>query len=702
MATKKTREEARLSLGQFWLGELDSAAKSFDRWEERAIKVVRRYRDERDVVEGRQRKFNILWSNVQVLKPALYGRPAKPEVTRRFKDQDPVGRTAALMLERCLEFEVEQYPDWHAAMNGAVEDRLLPGRGIAWVRFEPNTGAEAQVSEDVDATVARTTYECAPTDYVYWRDFTHSPARTWEEVWWVARRVYMTREELSTRFGEIGVLVPLQYEDRSAIEKEIPKEALKRKAQVWEVWDKSEKQTVWVAKGFDRELDKRTDPLQLEGFFPCPRPLYATITTGSLVPVPDYAQYQDQAQELDAITQRIGKLTQALKVVGVYNAEYPAVKRMLAEGVDNDLVPVDTWASFAEKNGLTGAIQFMELRHVVEALVQLYEAREQVKQIIYEITGLSDILRGATKAQETLGAQHLKASFGSMRLSTPQEDVARFASDLLQMKAQIICRFFSDKTILGMSGVMTTLDGQYAQPALKLLRQGPLKDFRIQVEADSLARIDEQQEKTDRVEFLTAAGGFLEKALPVIQQVPAAGQLLGEMLLFGVRGFRVGKSIEAAFERAMSQLGATQQQGMPAEVQTEIQQGREQLMKDGVKLHEERVSLNAEKQVYEVIKRADAQVAAAQSEALKKEVDATLTRFDATKHAREMEVGELDRQADEATNRASEATVKADNRVEQASELAQMLAQLLKVMSAPRRVVRDQNGRAVGVEPVVS
>lgn len=704
MATKKTKEEERLTLGEFWRGELQSAERAFEKWTDRSERIVRRYRDERDVVDSQKRKFNILWSNVQVMKPALYGRAAKPEVSRRFKDQDPVGRTAALMLERCLEFEVEQYPDFDATMNGAVEDRLLPGRGIGWVRFEPNEGTEPQVSEDVDATVPRTTYECAPTDYVHWRDFLHTPARTWEEVWWVARRVYMTREELNRRFGEIGALVPLQYDDKFTQSKETPKDALKKKAQVWEIWDKTEKRAIWVAKGFDRELDQRDDPLQLDGFFPCPEPLYATTTTGSLIPVPDYAQYQDQAAELDQLTQRIAKLTQALKVVGVYNAEYPAVKRMLDEGVDNNLVPVDTWAAFAEKNGLTGAVQFMELKQIIETLVRLYEARDQVKQIIYEVIGISDIIRGATEASETLGAQQLKAQFGSMRMRTHQAEVARFAGDLLRLKAQIICRFFKDETILGMSGIQATQDAQYAQPAIKLLRGGPLKDFRIQVEADSLAQLDEQQEKMDRVEFLTAAGGFLEKALPVIQQVPAAGKLLGEMLMFGVRGFPIGKTLEAAFEKAMDELGASMQQpqGIPPEVAQEIQQGREeisrgreQMMKDGVKLHEERVSLNADKQVYEVIKKADREVANAQRSAFQKEfaLEGKRVISEATEAAKpkgsESKMPTINIASKELGESLGGVIGSLQQTGQAMQEASQMMAQAAQTMSRPKRIVRD-------------
>ena len=154
------------------------------------------------------------------------------------------------------------------------------------------------------------------------------------------------------------------------------------------------------------------------------------------------------------------------------------------------MIPVDTWAAFAEKNGLAGAMQMLALKEVIEALGRLYEAREAAKQIVYETMGISDIVRGVSDPNETLGAQQYKTQFGSMRLKQPQEDVARFATDLLRMKAHIICKFFSEQTIVQISGIEHTLDAQLAQQALALLKQGPIKDFLVEVNADSLSQFD--------------------------------------------------------------------------------------------------------------------------------------------------------------------------------------------------------------------
>jgi len=59
--------------GPYWHDQIEHATKVFDKWEKRGQKVVRRYRDERDAIEMPRMKFNILWSNISVLFPALYG-----------------------------------------------------------------------------------------------------------------------------------------------------------------------------------------------------------------------------------------------------------------------------------------------------------------------------------------------------------------------------------------------------------------------------------------------------------------------------------------------------------------------------------------------------------------------------------------------------------------------------------------------------
>lgn len=589
-----SNDEGIIGPGEYWHAQLEQSQKHFDKYMGRAEKVVKRYRDERDAIEGQRKKFAILWSNVQVLSPSLYGRAAKPEVSRRNNDQDVIGRVASTMLERVLDYEVTQFDDFDDAMTHGVQDRLLPGRAVAWVRFEPTFAPMEAAAENAQITDKQEGTEYvdkahSPVDYVYWKDFLHSPARTWSEVWWVSRWVYMTKDEGIERFGDVFRNVPCETDDpvkdwQGGAQK---RASLDKKAKVAEIWNKRDGTVCWVAKGYPQLLDERADPLELEGFFPCPPPLYATITNGSLIPVPDFCLYEDQANELDTLTNRISMIVRSIKSVGVFNSEFKELSRLLNEGVDNKLFPVTAWAALSEKGGLKGAVDLLDLSTQIKALEQLYLAREQVKQVIYEVMGISDILRGSSKAQETLGAQQLKANFGSLRLRNAQADVARFAADIFRLKAQVICKHYPPELIVEMSGIMETPDGQdpmVLQQAVALLKNSTIRDFHINVSSDSLAQIDDKAEQDAAVEVTTALGQFLREALPLVANAPDTLPLVGETLLYTVRRFRAGRALETAIEKTIKSLEARQQQAAqqpqrpdPEMLKAQAQQQAEQM-----------------------------------------------------------------------------------------------------------------------------
>jgi hypothetical protein len=556
-----------------WLSTIASYDKEFKQWESRVTKIIKVYRDHDQSSDGNgtaAKTFNILWSNVQTCSSATFSRLPRPDVSRRFRDNDPVGRVAALILERALEFEIEHYPDYRAAMENSVLDRFLGGRGIAWIRYEPHIKAAqegmpedgVQITEDADEEETtpeaeeEIDYECAPVDYVHWKDFGHTIARTWEEVTAVWRKVYMTRPALIERFGEeLGSKIPLDTRPED-LKKNSPNGDDVFQALIYEIWDKGSNKALWLSKSMNKILDKRDDPLGLEGFFPCPRPLFATTTTDNLIPVPDYKLYQDQARELDILADRIDGLIKALKVRGVYDSSIKELSRLFSEGENNTLIPVTNWNAFAEKQGLKGSIDLVDIAPIAQTLVAAYEAVDHVKSEIYEIMGIGDILRGSGDPNETATATRTKGQFGSLRLRTMQQKVGQFATEILQIKAQVMCKFFQPETLIKISAAeqLSDADKQYVMPALEMLKNEPMRNFRIEVEADSMVQMDEQQEKSDRMEFLTATGTFLQKALPVVQESPQIGPLLIEMMKFGVTGFKVGKSIEGMFDQTLDQL----------------------------------------------------------------------------------------------------------------------------------------------------
>lgn len=469
-----------------WRGEIERAGKDVGPWERQAKAILDRYRleSERTTATGAlstaaKGRYNIFWSNVQTLAPAYYARPPKAVVQRRYLDRDPIGRIACRILERAVQYQIDA-GSLHTAVKQAVLDRLTVGRGQIRVRYAPvfepapeqeDTGGEGETGDDgkpEQEEAQRIKWEMCEFDYIHWKDFRHEPGRVWDEASWVAFAAYMDRAALIDRFGdEVGELVPLTLgpDQQDGAQKTGRSDGTGTKARVWEVWNKAKKEVVWIADEFDQPLDQRPDPLELEGFFPCPRPLYATVTNDSLVPVPDYEQYKPQAAQMDDITGRIAKLIAACQAKGVYDADFPELPNLLRDGDDTNLFPVEDWAKFSQGNGFAGALAFLPVEIFSKVITELTQARADTKAEIYEISGVSDILRGNGDPNETATGVKTKGRFATLRLQDEQEKVAAFVRDLVRIAAEITCTLFQPETLAEMASCQEMEDLQMQVPA---------------------------------------------------------------------------------------------------------------------------------------------------------------------------------------------------------------------------------------------
>ena len=564
--TASIEKPEELTSVQLWNREITAAEKELKKFYERGRNCTKKFLDERDALQGSSRWFNIYYANTQILESALYAQLPKPVVSRKYTDyNDDVARVAALIIERNITQDLDDPCDtFDSVMRHCVQDRLVPGLSQAWLRIETDTEdvlvppTPGSDPETEPTTYKKITDQRVVIDYIFWNDFLWSPCRVWEERRWVARKAYMDRSALVKRFGaEKGNACPLNYTVVLASDNEqgsTPKEDVLKKAIVYEIWDRTTKKVFWYCKDYPQMLDEKDDPLLLNGFEPCPQPMLANISTSNTVPRPDYYMIQDQYIELDNINNRISKLVQACKVVGVYDKAAGAVSRMLTEGTDNELIPVDDWGMFAEKNGLKGTIDWLPLEQVVTALRELNAAREVIKGQIYELTGIADIVRGATKASETLGAQQIKAQFASVRIKKLQDEVARFAADLMRIKAELMVKHFDPEILLKKSNIMATGNDEWVEPAMELLTTEEGFEWRITVNADTLAQADYAMEKQDRIEMLSTVSGYLEKAVPVMTQFPQAATLVVSIMKWAIAGFKNADEIEGMLDRELTAL----------------------------------------------------------------------------------------------------------------------------------------------------
>lgn len=575
-----------------WLREIELASQHEKKWRDRARKVVERFRDERDENES-GKKFNILYANTEVLRGVIYNRVPVPDVRRRFLAKDPVGREASQVLQRALSFCADSY-DFDDVLSCAVEDYLLPGRAMAKVRYVPTygpmIGADGQpvIGED-GQPMQQVIYETVETDYVEWDMVRISPAKRWSKVRWVAFGELLTRDELVKQFGEeIGKACSLDWSPK---EKDKEHDMYKR-ALVWSIWDKPSRSVHVVSKGMPgQRLKVVQDPLGLKDFFPCPKPVYSIKTNGNMVPIPEYCQYQDQAMELDELTERISVLTGALKRRGVYNGTYSELQKLATAG-DNEFIAIEKFAEFVQGGGLEKAIYESPIDVIAAVVLNLYRQRDQVKAIIYEETGIADVVRGVSDSSETLGAQQLKAQYADSRIAPRQKAIQNFARDLYRLKAEIIAEKFSPQTLAQMTGFDLIGTEQEKQalaqagqqiPALKkpsweqvikLLRDEKLRGFRVDIETDSTVEPDAAEEQKNRVGFLGAVTNFVSTIQPAVQSGAIPLETAKEMLSFGARAFKVSPQMEDALDAIG---GDPDQRGQDKQKQEQKKQVAEQV-----------------------------------------------------------------------------------------------------------------------------
>lgn len=569
----------------YWLKELEAAKKREEKFLKAAEKTLELYESEED----KDNAYNILYSNTEVLLPALYNSTPSPVVGRRYKDEDPLGlavsRTLGRALEYCIDTPDPNYDPFDNLVTTAVLSALTAGRGLTWLKydakFEPiqvpalekeiekegTTATEGDLNPDNavpagDAAAGgagvpgpapmtppaqaggaggqpdeRVTYEAVCGQDVPYDKVRFGFARKWSGMPWVARHHQMSYTDLVEAFGKVTadkITLNMPEGGNRALD-DVSDTADREKIKtfgtcdVWEIWHKSSKKVHFICEQLkDQPLKSVLDPLGLKGFYPCPKPLMLFARPSSLVPVPLYMKYRNQAQELNRLTLRINRIIEALKVRGFYDAGLRGLDELLTSD-DNTMLPARMVSSMREGATPENSIWLMPLDKLQGVLQGLYQQREQIKQTIYEITGISDIIRGSTAASESATAQKLKSQYGTMRLRRMQNIVQFYVRDVLRLMSEIIANKFSPETLKS----MTNLDfptGQEKQAGQQRLQQ--LQQIQQQVQQSGA---DPQQLQQDpQVQQMMQEGQKLQAvvAKPSWDEIK---QMLGDSLLFKYR-----------------------------------------------------------------------------------------------------------------------------------------------------------------------
>lgn len=641
---EEEREEA-IERGEAepWLDMIVKASRVFDPYQEKCERIEKIYASLEQLSRSTtgDRQFSMFWANVQVMMPSIYSRPPVPAIGPRFETRNKVHSVASEILERAaiVTFEMD---DIDGAMRLARDNLILAGRGILWLRLEDSPRK-------------------VRTEWLHRSDFLHDPARCWSEVQWVARRAWMSEGSFNKRFGSDDEPAPAMKINREAAD--IGGSDRSEKIEVWEIWHKEENKVVWVTEGVEKVLDEDKPLLDLEGFFPCPKPAYSTVQPGSLVPVPDYMQVADQLEEINELTARIGALSMSLEVKGLYPAgneigdAIEAAEGQLNKG--KTLIPVSSFAAMGG-NKLADLIVWLPIDMVAATLKTCVEMRKVMIEDVYQITGISDIMRGNTQASETLGAQQLKSQYGSIRIRDKQSELVRLARDATRIMTEIIAENFSKSEILDMTQFEIRTDAEVSKEAkeleaqgkkieaeirkasqseqgrmlaqqnpeqaqamvqqaqqqldaisqkivevretptiekvMKLFREQRIRPFALDIETDSTIQPDEDAEKQRRAEFLQVMGQTIGQLFPLVQQVPSAASFAGEILKFSLAPYRVGRSLNDSVDEFVKSMEGNASQ--PQE-NPEAQAAQAQAQSEQAKAQNEQAKLQMEAQKFQ-------------------------------------------------------------------------------------------------------
>ena len=630
-----------------WLDEIEDAKKKREKdFRKNGKRIQEIYNGDKPD----QIPFNILYSNTETLRPALYSQTPRPVVKRRFNQEESplitaVEKSGTRILEYFLDTNIEGYESFDDSMGCAVLDAALPGRGITQIKFDA-------VFEDKDEEKLKWAFVCA--DSKKWDRVTFGYANKWADVPWVAFEDYLDKEECLKLFDAdvVKEMTFTENEDDSDREDDPSEHSNRKTAIVFQIWEKSSKTVKWISETYDDYLKEQDDPLEITGFFPVPKPLMLHAKSNDLTPTALYTMYENQAKELNRITTRLNRVFEAIKCRGVYDGELGDELEKIMDEDDNALIPTDKGASLVE-GGFDKSIWFLPIEKLITVAQMLIEAREQAKRVIYEITGLSDILRGNSKASETLGAQKIKESWGTMRLKTMQREVQFYVRDSMRImldvaSTKIPLRFWGKLTGLTyptneerkkaqteltqmqqkIQQVMQQAEqqgqmqaqqtGQPPQPIkpppppppellelanspsweeiLDVLKDDFIRSFKIDIETNSTLDIEATEDQKQVGEFMNAFAQFMNGIQPMVDKGTMPFEAAQSMMLEITRRYRFGIDVEEQLKKmkppkmpdpeAFKKQQEEAQKKMQAE-QQKLQQKGEQLQKQEQQLKDQ-------------------------------------------------------------------------------------------------------------------
>lgn len=553
-------------------------------------------------------RFPAYWASTQNKEPALYSRTPLPVAVKAFDDlNDNIARLAGLSQERLAKQLMAATPFdetmiytrnqflhgakattrvYFDAKFGSTKERKyynqvpMPGPAgappvIGWQTAEGEPlpeGAEFHGQDergfyheqDIETVEGRSIVACP----VHYKDVLHTPnARFRKEIWWMAFRALMTKNDVRKRFGDVADKLTC-YTTIGELDEERKRsddgEGLVEKfAEIWEIWDEQEREVYWYAEGYeDAFLEVKPDPYGLADFFPAPFFMLGSCSPDDLYPVPDFVQLEPLINQMHGIAARLQRQIRAARRRGLIDGSIPDLQNLLNETDEAEFISVANFKQLVGADGtLDAAVWLFPVKEIVASIKELAEVLQMYQDKFDEMSGTPDIVKGVSDPDETASAQQLKGKYHSNRFSAPQKDMQRLARDVIEMMCDLALAKYPEQEIAALVGAQfwAPEDQQLWPQVYALLTNDKQRLIRIDIETDSTITVNMNAEIEQRNYLAKTLFEGLAAVAQASQQNPAYTKPALKVLLYTIRGLQKGKEIENEIEKMLQELDKPQQ-----------------------------------------------------------------------------------------------------------------------------------------------
>lgn len=554
------------ALVRLWRKRLDKekSCKSHEKFRKQAEESAKAAIDQEE-----NGSFNIQWANCRILRSAVFSQRPKPDVRRRYvKNPDPEEKNLALLVERALEYQMDT-DDFESSARAVVKDFIEVALGVPRVVYNAQTAPQALsdgILGEFEQPPMEIVGQSVGLEHVPWKHFHWEPGNNeWTDVEWVAFEYYDSAKNVRDQYG---VYVKPGFESKDKQKDN----SYQDEVHYYEIWDKPRRRVIVIADTHPEPLEVRQDELGLKGFFPCPRPAFDNLRSDELIPKPDFELIKKRTLELNRLTQRRAGLVEKVKPVELFDASIKDEVQRASLAQDGARIPVVSLAAKMGSAGLDGMFARLPMADLVATIRELDTQIESVKNQIYEVIGISDIVRGATKASETAAAQQIKGQWANVRLQDKTAEVNRMFRDVLRMMAEIICEHFDPMQLQLMTGVEVT------PRMMEMMHSDIGRTFAIDVETDSTVLRDDTDERQQKLELVGVLMDKLNSLVPAVQQGFVTPEFAIEILTFSVGQYKNAKQLEDAIQGLGPHISNLQQfQQQMANMQQQLEQGAQQM-----------------------------------------------------------------------------------------------------------------------------